>query len=105
MTAEEWALRLLPLLLEEAQVAALSLPATAREIFPRFAESHPERLGLSPQDHQHHFWDSRMWPEVQPFTYARRLHNATAKWLQPDLTPGETWLPVRTVEWVRCYRR
>ncbi|KAL3979166.1 aspartate beta-hydroxylase [Sarotherodon galilaeus] len=97
------------------QVAALSLPATARASFPDVWRAILDQLGLSSEDHQCHFLEGQMGPEDRPFTFGRGLHNTAARWLQPAPTPGEArllnmvvleqlveGLRARTTEWVCC---
>ncbi|XP_034404963.1 tripartite motif-containing protein 16-like [Cyclopterus lumpus] len=61
--AAEWAIRLLPLLTEEAQTAALGLT-------PDMLKSVMDRLGLTPEDHRAEV--RRAWPEDRPFIYVSR---------------------------------
>ena len=47
---QEWAYRLLPLLTEEAQLAAHSLPAGAQRDFDTVTKAIRDRLGLNPEE-------------------------------------------------------
>lgn len=89
---EEWAPRLLPLLPGEAQMAALSLPPASPSVFVNVCRAVLDRLGLTPEDHQRRFQASWMSAGEQPFTWARQLEEAAARWLRPGPTEEETCL-------------
>jgi len=81
--ADEWAVRLLPLLAGEAQTAALGLPPAARRANPDIRKAVVDRLGLSPEDHRRRFREAKLGPEDRPFAFAQQLMDAAARWLQP----------------------
>lgn len=77
----EWVL--LPLLSGEAQTAALSLPLTSQSSFPDTCRAVLDCMGLSPEDHPRWFRICRLTGEDRPFVWARKLHDAAARWLPP----------------------
>ncbi|XP_056282655.1 uncharacterized protein LOC130201606 [Pseudoliparis swirei] len=115
--ADEWAIRLLPLLAGEAQTAALGLPPAARRIYPEVRRAVMDRLGLSPEDHRRRFREAKLGAEDRPFAFGQRLADAAGRWLQPEgsataqavvekivLEQFIGGLPARTSAWVRCHR-
>uniref|UniRef100_A0AAQ4RXT8 CCHC-type domain-containing protein n=1 Tax=Gasterosteus aculeatus aculeatus TaxID=481459 RepID=A0AAQ4RXT8_GASAC len=115
--ADEWAIRLLPLLTGEAQTAALGLPPGPRHVYASVKKAIMDRLGLSPEDHRRRFREARLGPGDRPFTFAQRLADAANRWLQPEGAGGGPavvekvvteqfleGLPPRTAAWVRYHR-
>ncbi|XP_061582743.1 zinc finger protein 213-like [Cololabis saira] len=113
----EWAVRLLPLLSGEAQMAALALPAAARATYGQVRRAVMDRLGRSPEDYRRRFRELKLGPTDRPYTFAHQLHDAAVRWLRPGETEGEKrvvqqivleqfvqGLPTRTAAWVRCHR-
>uniref|UniRef100_A0AAQ4REK5 Gypsy retrotransposon integrase-like protein 1 n=1 Tax=Gasterosteus aculeatus aculeatus TaxID=481459 RepID=A0AAQ4REK5_GASAC len=115
--ADEWAIRLLPLLTGEAQTAALGLPPGPRHVYASVKKAIMDRLGLSLEDHRRRFREARLGPEDRPFPFAQRLTDAANRWLQPEGAGGAPavvekvvmeqfleGLPPRTAAWVRYHR-
>ena len=115
--AEEWAVRLLPLLSGEAQTAALGLPPAAGGEYRHVRRAVLDRLGLTPEDHRRRFRDARLGSEDRPFAYAQQQRDAATRWLQPGGSAAEDTmlgkvvleqfiggLPDRTSAWVRYHR-
>ncbi|XP_056277638.1 uncharacterized protein LOC130198498 [Pseudoliparis swirei] len=115
--ADEWAVRLLPLLTGEAQTAALGLPPAARRVYADIHKAVVDRLGLSPEDHRRRFREAKLGPEDRPFAFGQQLRDAAARWLQPGNSAAAQavverivleqfvgGLPARTSAWVRCHR-
>ncbi|KAJ8409401.1 hypothetical protein AAFF_G00228020, partial [Aldrovandia affinis] len=69
----EWALRLLPLLSGESQIAAGSVPAIAVADYPTLRATILERVGLKPEGHRQRFRDLRFTDVRHPFAYAQQL--------------------------------
>ncbi|KAL6099312.1 uncharacterized protein ACO6RY_01153 [Pungitius sinensis] len=81
--AEEWPVRLVPLLTGEAQTAAMGLPPAARRDYAAVRKAVVDRLGLLPEDHRRRFRGARLGPKDRPFAYGQRLRDAAARWLRP----------------------
>ncbi|KAK5869776.1 hypothetical protein PBY51_024467 [Eleginops maclovinus] len=104
---EEWAVRLLPLLTREAQLAAHSLPASDR---------HEYTSGSTPEGHRRRFRALPFEDAGRPFSYAKQLLDAARRWLQPGMRSAEdvmeqvaleqfvAGLPSSTANWVQCHR-
>nr|XP_061781366.1 uncharacterized protein LOC133572567 [Nerophis lumbriciformis] len=111
---EEWGAKLLPLLVGEAQRAALSLPATARMQYADLRHAILDRVGSSPEDHRRKFRAMKLGSEDRPFVLAYRMRDAATRWLQPNgldpkmlesiiLEQFIDALPARTSAWVRYH--
>ncbi|XP_077950197.1 uncharacterized protein LOC144389443 [Gasterosteus aculeatus] len=115
--AEEWSVRLLPLLSGEAQTAAMGLPPAARRDYASVRKAVTDRLGLLPEDHRRRFRQTRLEPGDRPFAYGQRLKDAANRWLLPNGVGGmeavmekvvleqfAEGLPARTAAWVKYHR-
>uniref|UniRef100_UPI001A98CFC2 zinc finger protein 165-like n=1 Tax=Gasterosteus aculeatus aculeatus TaxID=481459 RepID=UPI001A98CFC2 len=115
--AEEWSVRLLPLLSGEAQTAAMGLPPAARRDYASVRKAVTDRLGLLPEDHRRRFRQTRLEPGDRPFAYGQRLKDAANRWLLPNGVGGKEavmekvvleqfaeGLPARTAAWVKYHR-
>nr|XP_061820110.1 uncharacterized protein LOC133608675 [Nerophis lumbriciformis]XP_061820111.1 uncharacterized protein LOC133608675 [Nerophis lumbriciformis] len=111
---EEWGAKLLPLLVGEAQRAALSLPVTARMQYADLRHAILDRVGSSPEDHRRKFRAMKLGSEDRPFVLAYRMRDAATRWLQPNgldpkmlesiiLEQFIDALPARTSAWVRYH--
>lgn len=81
--ADEWAVRLLPLVTGKAQVAALGLPPETRHIYADMKRAIMDRIRLSPFDHRRAFREARFGLGDNLFAFAQRLKDAVNRWLQP----------------------
>ena len=67
---QEWAHRLLPLLMGEAQPAAHSLPAGDQRDYGTIARAIQDRLGLYPEEHRRRFRTLAFTKGDRPFAFA-----------------------------------
>ena len=106
---EEWVVRLLPLLLGEAQQAAHSLPPSARGVYHNVRKAVLDRTGYSPEEQRRRFRDLGMAEEDRPFAYAQRLmdleiRSAAGVVEQVVLERFVAGLPAATATWMSCHR-
>ncbi|XP_061755561.1 uncharacterized protein LOC133552366 [Nerophis ophidion] len=112
---EEWGVKLLPLLVGEAQRVALSLPAAARMQYANLRHAILDRVGSSPEDHKRKFRAMRLGQEDRPFVLAQQLRDAATRGLQPNgqdpkvvekilLERFIDAIPPWTAAWVRYHR-
>ncbi|XP_061759710.1 uncharacterized protein LOC133554695 [Nerophis ophidion] len=111
----EWGVKLLPLLVGEAQRAALALPAAARMQYDNLRHAILDRVGSSSEDHRRRFRAMKLGQEDRPFILAQQMRDAADRWLQPNgqdprvverilLEHFVDALPPRTAAWVRYHR-
>ncbi|XP_072768304.1 neurotrophin receptor-interacting factor homolog [Nerophis lumbriciformis] len=111
---EEWGAKLLPLLVGEAQRAAVSLPASARMQYANLRCAILDRVGRSPEDHRRKFRAMMLGPGDRPFVLAFQPRDAATRWLQPNgldpkmleaivLERFVEAIPARTSAWVRYH--
>ncbi|XP_061883609.1 uncharacterized protein LOC133634961 [Entelurus aequoreus] len=108
---EEWSAKLLPLLVGEAQRAALSLPAAARMQYSNLRHAILDRVGSSPEEHRRKFRAMKLGPGDRPFVLAFQLRDAAtrANGLDPKMLEAIVLeqfveaIPARTSAWVRYH--
>ncbi|KAI5628938.1 hypothetical protein C0J50_10558 [Silurus asotus] len=115
-TGMERALRLLPLLSGEAQLAVQQLPADRMLEYDDLKQAILQRVGRTPEQHRQRFRALTLREVGRPFAFAHQLHDACRRWLRDkDRSPDEVLdrvvleqfiahLPPRTAEWVQCQR-
>ncbi|XP_061738349.1 uncharacterized protein LOC133539960 [Nerophis ophidion] len=112
---EEWGVRLLPLLMGEAQRAALSLPAASRVRFTDLRRAVLEQTGGTAAEYRRRLRFMRLWMEDRPFAFSQRLQEAATRWLQPGEGEGQLLdqiireqlleaIPKKTADWFRYHR-
>ncbi len=108
--------RLIPLLMWEAQVAAQQLPVANLLAYDDLKRAILQRVGCNPEQHRQRFRSVEMGDNGRPFVMAQQLRDACRKWLMAeprdveevvDLVVQEQFiarLPRGTAEWVQCHR-
>ncbi|XP_046715814.1 zinc finger protein 213-like [Silurus meridionalis] len=115
-TGMERALRLLPLLSGEAQLAAQQLPADRMLEYDDLKRAILQRVGRTPEQHRQRLRALTLREVGRPFAFTHQLRNACRRWLRDEdrstdevldrvmLEQFITRLPPRTEEWVQCQR-
>ncbi|XP_060774272.1 uncharacterized protein LOC132884447 [Neoarius graeffei] len=113
---EQRAARLLPLLMGEAQLAALQLPADHRLAYADLRRAVLQRVGRTPEQQRQRFRTLRMEEVGSPFAFGQQLRDACWRWLRAEDRDAEgiidqvaleqfvARLPAGTAEWVQCHR-
>ncbi|XP_060771889.1 zinc finger protein 445-like [Neoarius graeffei] len=113
---EQHAARLLPLLMGEAQLAALQLPADLRLAYADLRWAVLQRVGRTLEQQCQRFRALRMEEVGSPFTFGQQLWDACWRWLRAEDRDAEgiidqvaleqfiARLPAGTAEWVQCHR-
>ncbi|XP_060778632.1 uncharacterized protein LOC132887175 [Neoarius graeffei] len=112
---EQCAARLLPLLMGEAQLAALQLPADHWLAYADLRRAILQRMGHTPEQQHQRFRALRMEEVGRPFAFGQQLRDACWRWLRADDRDAEgiidqvvleqfiACLPAGTAEWVQCH--
>ncbi|XP_060783177.1 uncharacterized protein LOC132890378 [Neoarius graeffei] len=113
---EQHAVRLLPLLTGEAQLAALQLPADCRLAYADLRRAILQRVGRTPEQQRQRFHALCLEEVGWTFTFGQQLWDACWQWLKADNRDAEgiidqvvleqflARLPAGTAEWVQCHR-
>ncbi|XP_060781588.1 uncharacterized protein LOC132889279 [Neoarius graeffei] len=113
---EQRAARLLPLLMGEAQLATLQLPANSRLVYADLCQAVLQRVGHTPEQQRQRFRALCLEEVGRPFAFGQQLRDACRRWLRADNRDAEgivdlvtleqfiTRPPKGTVEWVQCHR-
>ncbi|XP_067228717.1 neurotrophin receptor-interacting factor homolog [Chanodichthys erythropterus] len=113
---DQWAMRLVPLLSGESQVAAQQLPAENLLVFDDLRRAIVQRVGRTPEQHRQRFRSLDLGESGRPFVLAQQLRDSCRKWLLAEgsdvdriidrvvLEQFITRLPKKTAEWVQCHR-
>ncbi|XP_057180741.1 uncharacterized protein LOC130548153 [Triplophysa rosa] len=112
---DQWALRLIPLLSGEAQVAAQQLPPENLLLYAELKKAILQRVGRSPEQHRQRFRSLGLAEAGRPYLLAQRLRDSSRKWLVAEgsdvgsivdkvvLEQFITCLPRKTAGWVQCH--
>ncbi|KAI7810724.1 putative SCAN domain-containing protein SCAND2P [Triplophysa rosa] len=113
---DQWALRLIPLLSGEAQVAAQQLPPESLLVYAELKKAILQRVGRSPEQHRQRFRSLGLAEAGRPYLLAQQLRDSCRKWLVAEgsgvgdiidkvvLEQFITCLPRKTAGWVQCHR-
>ncbi|KAL7889796.1 hypothetical protein AOLI_G00020540 [Acnodon oligacanthus] len=113
---KDWAIRLLPLLTGEAQLAAQQLPAQSQLEYDELKRAVLQRVGRTPEQHRQRFRSLSLREFDRPFVLAQQLRDSCRRWLlSEERDPGEildlvvleqfiTRLPEETAAWVQCHQ-
>ncbi|XP_057183752.1 uncharacterized protein LOC130550329 [Triplophysa rosa] len=113
---EQWALRLIPLLSGEAQVAAQQLPPENLLVYAELRRAILQRVGRSPEEHRQRFRSLGLAETGRPYLLAQQLRDSCRRWLMAEGSDVEkvidkvvleqftTCLPRKTAGWVQCHR-
>lgn len=77
----DWPMRLIPLLMGEAQMAAQLLPVQNLLAYEDLKKAILQRVGRSPEQHCQHFRSLDLGESGWPFVLAQQLRDACRRWL------------------------
>ncbi|XP_061744107.1 zinc finger and SCAN domain-containing protein 29-like [Nerophis ophidion] len=111
---EEWAVRLLPLLVGEAQRAGPILPPASRVSYRDMRRAVLDRTGGSKEDYRLKFGSMKLDQDQRPVVLGQQLTDAETRWQQPGrkeeviekviLEQFLEVIPARTSAWVLYHR-
>ncbi|KAI7791745.1 putative SCAN domain-containing protein SCAND2P [Triplophysa rosa] len=113
---DRWAIRLLPLLSGESQVAAQQLAPESLLVYDELRRAILQRVGRSPEEHRQRFRTLGLAETGRPFALAQQLRDSCRRWLRVEegdvekivdrvvLEQFATRLPRQTAAWVQCHR-